>query len=342
MVDILDGATTGEMGDSLAGVLEDAANNSTALIQLTQLPQIEEHLLALREAWEQKTRDAAAMVCTGDTIQAVKKLRAEMRKEFEEADTQRKAVKAQYMAPWETVEEVFSECVKSAYLRADGTYKAKIDEVEGKLKANCEQRCREYFAELCAVNHIDFLKFEDAGVSITLTEAKKKTPTAIFEQLKAFAKRVSDDLYTLEKNEYPAESIAEYKTNGYRVGLAVKTVVDRHEAEKTAREVLARREELAKREAEAAAQVERALVENYAGVPAVLSIWRMQNKRPNLWENYASAPVVVRADHEQAKLDDNSEPKEEPVLTVTFTATATREKLIRLREFMKTEGIKYE
>ena len=32
----------------------------------------------------------------------------------------------------------------------------------------------------------------------------------------------------------------------------------------------------------------------------------------------------------------------EPMLTVTFKATATREKLVELREYMKQEGIKYE
>lgn len=36
------------------------------------------------------------------------------------------------------------------------------------------------------------------------------------------------------------------------------------------------------------------------------------------------------------------EVKEEQLLTVSFKATATREKLLKLREFMKTEGIKYE
>ena len=92
---------------------------STELIVISQLPVIEEQLKALKERWEAKAAEAASMVCTEDTVQALKSTRAEMRKEFEEADTQRKAVKARYMEPWDKVEATFKDCVKDAFTRAD-------------------------------------------------------------------------------------------------------------------------------------------------------------------------------------------------------------------------------
>ena len=69
---------------------EQEAEKPTALITVTSLPEIQENLRALRERWEQKAADAAAMVCTEETVQAIKKMRADMRKEYEEADRQRK------------------------------------------------------------------------------------------------------------------------------------------------------------------------------------------------------------------------------------------------------------
>ena len=53
------------------------------LIVVKQLPIIEEQLHALKTLWEQRAFDAESMVCTPDTIQAVKGFRADMRKEFD-------------------------------------------------------------------------------------------------------------------------------------------------------------------------------------------------------------------------------------------------------------------
>ena len=45
------------------------------LIVVKQLPVIVEHLRTLKERWEQRALDAEAMVCTEETIQAVKAFR---------------------------------------------------------------------------------------------------------------------------------------------------------------------------------------------------------------------------------------------------------------------------
>lgn len=83
---------------------------TTALITVTQLPQIVENLKSLRDRWELAAQEAASLVCTEESVQSMKDARAQMRKEFEEADTQRKQVKAVYMEPWEQVEKAWKEC----------------------------------------------------------------------------------------------------------------------------------------------------------------------------------------------------------------------------------------
>ncbi len=70
------------------------------LIKVVQLPVIEEQLRTLKDRWEQYAADAESMVCTEDAIQAVKVFRADMRKEFDEVELLRKAVKKAVMGPY--------------------------------------------------------------------------------------------------------------------------------------------------------------------------------------------------------------------------------------------------
>lgn len=279
--------------------------SETALIRITQLPAIEEQLLALKESWERKASDAQSMVCTEDTVQDIKKLRADMRKEFDLAEAQRKAVKEQYMAAWLRLEEIYKDCVKDPFARADAAYKSKIAEVEDAQKAQCEKMCRNYFAEQCAVHGIDFLRYEQSGVRVTLTEAKKKTPSGLFDRLGEFVARVACDVDSIGAMENGPEVMGEYRRNGLNLAKAVKMVQEWHEAAERERKAAEERAERQKREAEAVAKVE-------AAVPAI------------------GPPVAVE------------QPKEDKLLTVAFKATGTREQLIRVREFMKAEGIKYE
>lgn len=278
---------------------------NNAIIRVTQLPVIEERLRALKNAWEQKAADAAAMVCTEETIQGIKAARAEMRKEFEAAEAQRKAVKAAYMEPWNRIEAVYKDCVTDAYTRADAAYKSKVAEVEDAQKATCEKQCREYFSELCAVHSLPWLQYEDAGLKISLTEAKKKTPSGHFDKLSEFVARVACDVDAIGDD---AELMVEYKVNGLNFAKAQKTIRDRREVTESERKAAEERAEAKRREAEAVAKVE-------AAAPVVVS-----------------PPAVV----------ETPAPVDETLLTVAFKATATREKLIRLREWMKAVGIKYE
>lgn len=56
------------------------------IIKITQLPVIEERLRSMQEQVEKRTSEAMSMVCTEDTVQAVKKLRAELNSEFWELE----------------------------------------------------------------------------------------------------------------------------------------------------------------------------------------------------------------------------------------------------------------
>ena len=267
------------------------------LIQVKQLPIIEERLRAVKELVDKTVADAMALVCTEETVQSVKSTRADLNRQFQDLETQRKSVKAAVLEPYERFEVVYRECVSDAFRRADADLKQKINDVEGSMKRQCEAGLREYYTELCMAHQIDFVPFERTGVIVSMADAKSKTqpPKRLREQLSEFAARVDADMAVISTMDGAEEILAEYKLS-LDAAAAVMTVQERHrriEAEKAAK---AAREEAKAQEAEAVKKVE------------------------------AFAPPVQK----------------EPEVRCTFTVTATKPRLKRLKEFMNMEGIKYE
>ena len=197
------------------------------LIAVKQLPVIEEQLHTLKDRWERRASDAKSMVCNEETIQAVKAFRAEMRKEFDEVEALRKAAKQAVMKPYNRFEAVYKECVTTAFQRADSACSSKIFEVEQDMKRRCEDGLREYFDELCAVHHLDWLTYERAGIKVDMASAKAKTPKRLREQLAAFVKDISENVSVISGMENADEMMVEYQ-RCLNFADAYDAVQDRH------------------------------------------------------------------------------------------------------------------
>ena len=207
-----------------------------ALIVVKQLPVIEERLRSVKESTIQKTAAALSLVCCEETLQAVKAARTELRKEFDGLETQRKQVKAAVMAPYEQFEAVYKDCVANQFKQADAALAQKIGAVENGMKEICENGLREYFAELCEANNVDFIRYEQAGVKVDLTSARAKTPTKLRGQLEQFVVGVACDVRLISKMDNAEEIMVEYKRT-LSVAKSVAIVQERHhqiEAEKAA------------------------------------------------------------------------------------------------------------
>lgn len=229
-----------------------------SLIVIEQLPVVREHFDRLKALWEQKAKDAEAMVCTEDTVQAVKAYRADMRKDYQEANAEFNAFLKAVMEPIDKVKAAFKECVTSPFDCADAAFKAKISNVESEIKRRCEDALRDYFAELCAAYHVGWLKYEQAGIKVDMASAKQKTPKKLREHLAAFVDHVSTVADRISRMDNAEEILVEYKKR-LDFSEAVDAVRDRHrriEAERQQMEQMAARkaaEEEAVRRAEALA-----------------------------------------------------------------------------------------
>lgn len=280
------------------------------LIRVTQLPVIEEELRALKETVDKRVEESLALVCTEDTVQVVKAERTQLRKDFDELEAQRKAVKAAVLGPYERFEGIYKECVSDAYKKADDALKQKIYATEHEIRRRCDEGLREYFAELCEVNHLDWLEYERAGIKVDMASAKAKTPTKLRKQLAEFVAYINNSVNLIADMDDAEEIMVEFRRS-LDVGQAIGTVQDRHrriEAERAAKE-----------EREAAQKADIAAVERVVQVQ----------------KSYTPRPVEA---HAQQEKDPN-----EVIPRCTFTAiNATRAQLRRVKDFLNMEGIQYE
>lgn len=281
---------------------------NTNLIQVVQLPVIEERLRSMKEAVERQTTDAMALVVNDETLTQVRKVRADLNKTFSDLEEQRKAVKKAVMGPYEAFEKVYKECITDPFKQADTNLKEKVTAVEDGIKSECESKMREYFSELCVAERVDWLKFEWVGLKIDLATARQKSHAKLREQIAGFVVGVAQAVNTISKMEDSEEIMAEYR-QCLDMGRAIGIVQDRHqriEAERQAAE--ARR---------SAQEAQRAAVERVDAVAPPMPL-----------EPPVAAPAPQEAN--------------EKVYKCSFTAWGSKSQLKKLKEFMIQEGIRYE
>lgn len=226
------------------------------LIRVVQSPEIAENLIAVKQKWQKSAEEALAMVCTKDTVKAVKAKRSEMEKEFSILDERRKDIKEFLLKPYkEVLMPIFTDCVLEPRNAAKDAYDKKIFDVESEIKRPCEDDLRRYFDELCAVHHLDWLTYERAGIKVDMASAKAKTPKRLREQLTAFVKDVFENVSTIRTMDDAEEIMVEYQRclNFADAYIAVKDRHRRIEEQKADQEASKAKRE---REAEMVSRVE--------------------------------------------------------------------------------------
>lgn len=193
------------------------------LMKITQKAIIEEQLKTISDEIQKRVDYAEKLVCTIDTIKDIKKQRTILRNQFNDLETQRKQVKAEFQAPYLRFEKVYKELISDKYKNADIQLKRKIDNVESELKLQKENTLREYFLEYCESEEIDFIKFEQIGLNINLSATEK----SLREQIKAFVDKVKNDIELIQSQEYFDEMMIEYVKH-LNVSRSIIEVNDRH------------------------------------------------------------------------------------------------------------------
>jgi len=166
------------------------------------------------------------LIATDETLQYLKKTRAELNKEFAAYEEQRKAVKKAIIAPYEAFELEYKTEITNVFEDAETKLKTGIMSVEIRAKNIKKEVIKAYFYELCAANNIDFITFEQTGIEINLSTSEKQYK----EHCQKFINKVNDDLLLIDVYDYKAEVLVEYKRT-LNCSTAITTIKTRKEAE---------------------------------------------------------------------------------------------------------------
>lgn len=289
-------------------------NEQSQLIVVKQIPIIIEKLESVKSEIEHKVNVACSMVCTDENYKEIKKIRSALNKELAEFESQRKAVKSEVMTPYEHFESVYKECISTPYKKADSALKNKIEAIEQGLKQEKHDKSKAYFNEYAQTLGIDFVKYEQVGLSITMTVTLKK----LRETIKAFLDKVMDDIKLIAVQEHKDEILYEYKQT-LNVSAAITSVTERYKAIEAERA----RAEAEKTEREKAELNEQATLNEYEPFEA-------------------NVAVEVAPPEEKPHINQT----DEKVFSLTFTVYGTKTQLkdfaIAVKKLINERGLRYE
>lgn len=273
------------------------------LIEIKQLPIIEEQLKSVSDEIDKKVKKAKNLICTEESVKIIKQVRADLNKEFKELEIQRKSVKEQILAPYMKFEEIYKTYISDKYKNADMDLKQKINDTENDVKKQKQKEIIDYFEEYKIANNIDFVNYEQANINVTLTASKK----SLKEQVKVFIDKIIDDLKLIETQEYKEEILVEYKQN-LNVSKSIQEVNYRHKLLE---------EEKKKQLEEAQKQADISIKEQTLATKKALNNFIIKE------------PTIEKQEQEE-------------FFVLKFTVKATKTKLKELKEFLTNGGYEYE
>lgn len=269
-----------------------------SLITLTQKPIID--FSKLSEVGQEIQNEIAKynindMVVTEETVKDIKAVRAKFNNRFKEYEASRKAIKEGVNDPYMQFEKSYKEHIATPYKEADVTLKNAIDSVENELKQRKTETLQTYFDDLIQFNKIDFIKFEQVGLNITLSASMKSLETKIDD----FVHKTITDLELINLEEHNERILVRYKQtlDVSRAIISVKQDIEQEQA------LIQRKEQ----ERIAQEQVKEVI-----------------------------EPEVVKEPQKEVV-----EPSNE-IRRATFTVVDSIENIVKVRDFMKANNIKFE
>ena len=236
--------------------MEDLMKSTDELIVVKQLPVIEDYLAERYKQVQERLDLVSTLAVTEDNYKEIKKVRADLNKEFNDLEAGRKKVKAAIEAPYKAFESGAYKMLADAYKSAVAELDGNVRYVENALKAQKQEELLKYWNEYRQSLGLDeeLVTPQRSGIKVGLSGSMKSYK----QQAKDFLDKVDGDLKMIATLDDSDEVMSEYRVS-LNVTDAVRVVAER---QKRIAEERARREaEAAEKEAKAQheAKVEEAL-----------------------------------------------------------------------------------
>lgn len=195
------------------------------IISINDVSSTEQALKRVAERSKDRLETALKMACTEETKQAVKKFRADLKKEFDELEAERKEKTKEYEEPLKEFKAVYDELITKPFKAADQALKQKIDDVEKVQKDEKRESVESYARELMQVYALDWLDVSRIIPNVTLSASEKSLKKAV----KDAADKIKSEVDCINAISDNAELMAEYM-KCLNLAQAKMTVVERQHA----------------------------------------------------------------------------------------------------------------
>lgn len=178
-----------------------------------------------------KDLDIENMLATNENKQNLKDLRADLNKEFDQLEKERKAIKNIFTKPYNDFDSWYKENITAVYGGAKNLLNEKIDGIENEQK---DQRLKLAVDTFNEFNTIDWLTFEYLQFRPNLSDSDKK----VKDTVTGFIEKVESDLNVINTQPHTERVLALYR-NTLDLNYSIATVhqqVAQEEAIKQERE----------------------------------------------------------------------------------------------------------
>ena len=199
-------------------------NDIKELAVIEQLPVITEKFEEISKDVKERTDRAKALVVTEDNFKDIKKVRADLNKEFNAYEEIRKAIKRKIMEKYDEFDEHYQTLIANAFKTADVELKDKINTEEYKIIFQKENELKIYSHEYLDYLNLKIdLSLEQLGVKVNMSDSNKK----LREQVKSKLDSMANDIKLIELEDYSSDILVEYNHNGFDFAKAKLTVLNR-------------------------------------------------------------------------------------------------------------------
>lgn len=223
--------------------------NLNEIVKIEQMPKVFEQLELIGSYVDEQLKDLDKLECTDKNKQEIKDRRTTINNTLNLLESKRKEIKNKLNEPYDLFNKKYEETTKIKLQEASKTLTEKINKIEDEQKLKKRQEVERYFSEYVASKEIDFVKFEQLNLNITLSVSEKN----LKEQVKTFVDRIVDDLLLISSQEHKEEILLEYKKT-LNVSGSISSVLNRY---KELEELKKKEEEKAQKQEQVKENVQR-------------------------------------------------------------------------------------
>ena len=213
--------------------------NLNEIVKIEQMPKVFEQLELIGSYVDEQLKDLDKLECNDKNKQEVKDKRTVINNTLNMLETKRKEIKSKLNEPYDIFNKKYEETTKLKLQEASKLLTDKINKIEDEQKRKKREEVERYFNEYATSKDIDFVKFEQLNLNITLNVSEKN----LKEQVKTFVDKVVDDLNLISSQEHKEEILLEYKKT-LNVSSSISNVLNRYKE----LEELKKKEEVKKQE----------------------------------------------------------------------------------------------